>query len=29
MGTKRIERFYRQQAYLINDGRASPWWFAR
>ncbi|MFH7042238.1 aldehyde dehydrogenase family protein [Paucibacter sp. JuS9] len=28
MGAKSIERFYRLQAYLINDGRPSPWWFA-
>lgn len=27
MGEKSIERFYRHQALLINEGRASPWWF--
>ena len=27
MGVKSIERFYRLQAYLINDGRPSPWWY--
>jgi len=28
MGTPSLQRFYRQQAFLINDGAASPWWFA-
>jgi acyl-CoA reductase-like NAD-dependent aldehyde dehydrogenase len=28
MGTASLARFYRQQALLINDGTASPWWFA-
>ena len=28
MGTPSLQRFYRQQAFLINDGTASPWWFA-
>ena len=28
MGTPSLQRFYRQQAFLINDGSASPWWFA-
>ena len=27
MGVKSIERFYRLQAYLINDGTPSPWWY--
>lgn len=27
MGVKSIERFYRLQTCLINDGRTSPWWF--
>ena len=27
MGVKSIERFYRLQAYLINDGTSSPWWY--
>ena len=27
MGTPSLQRFYRQQAFLINDGTASPWWF--
>lgn len=27
MGKPSMQRFYRQQAYLINDGTASPWWF--
>ncbi len=28
MGTASLQRFYRQQAFLINDGTPSPWWFA-
>lgn len=28
MGTESLQRFYRQQAFLINDGTPSPWWFA-
>lgn len=27
MGTASLQRFYRQQAFLINDGTPSPWWF--
>jgi succinate-semialdehyde dehydrogenase / glutarate-semialdehyde dehydrogenase len=27
MGTASLQRFYRQQTYLINDGTPSPWWF--
>ena len=28
MGSASLQRFYRQQAFLINDGTDSPWWFA-
>ena len=28
MGTASLQRFYRQQAFLINDGTPSPWWFS-
>lgn len=27
MGSASLPRFYRQQAFLINDGTPSPWWF--
>jgi succinate-semialdehyde dehydrogenase / glutarate-semialdehyde dehydrogenase len=27
MGTASLQRFHRQQAFLINDGTPSPWWF--
>jgi len=27
MGTASLQRFYRQQVFLINDGTPSPWWF--
>jgi len=27
MGGASLARFYRQQAFLINDGTPSPWWF--
>lgn len=27
MGTASLARFYRQQAFLINDGTPSPWWY--
>ena len=27
MGTPSLQRFYRLQAFLINDGTPSPWWF--
>ena len=27
MGSASLARFYRQQAFLINDGTPSPWWF--
>jgi len=29
MGKPSLHRFYRQQAFLVNDGTPSPWWFAR
>lgn len=29
MGKPSLQRFYRQQAFLVNDGTPSPWWFAR
>lgn len=28
MGTASLQRFYRLQAFLVNDGNPSPWWFA-
>lgn len=28
MGKPSLQRFYRQQAFLVNDGTPSPWWFA-
>ena len=28
MGSASLQRFYRQQAFLINDGTPSPWWFS-
>ncbi len=28
MGAASLQRFYRQQALLVNGGQASPWWFA-
>lgn len=28
MGSASLQRFYRQQAWLLNDGTPSPWWFA-
>jgi succinate-semialdehyde dehydrogenase / glutarate-semialdehyde dehydrogenase len=27
MGHASLQRFYRQQAWLANNGTASPWWF--
>ena len=27
MGAASLQRFYRQQAFMINDGGASPWWY--
>jgi acyl-CoA reductase-like NAD-dependent aldehyde dehydrogenase len=27
MGTASLARFHRQQAFLINDGTPSPWWY--
>ena len=27
MGPASLTRFYRQQALLINEAEASPWWF--
>ena len=29
MGKPSLQRFYRQQAFLVNDGTPSPWWFGR
>jgi acyl-CoA reductase-like NAD-dependent aldehyde dehydrogenase len=29
MGTASLQRFYRQQAFLINDGTPSPWWYGK
>lgn len=28
MGQASLQRFYRQQAFLVSDGTPSPWWFA-
>jgi succinate-semialdehyde dehydrogenase / glutarate-semialdehyde dehydrogenase len=28
MGQASLQRFYRQQAFLISDGSPRPWWFA-
>jgi succinate-semialdehyde dehydrogenase / glutarate-semialdehyde dehydrogenase len=28
MGQASLQRFYRQQAFLISDGTPRPWWFA-
>lgn len=28
MGTPSLQRFFRQQAFIISDGTPSPWWFA-
>ncbi len=29
MGAASLQRFYRQQAYLVSNGTDSPWWFRR